>query len=274
MAWKWDLQSWREWVHLEFLFLSDTFCPWFQVKKRNDPPPSLHGQLLWREFFYTAAYNNPDFDRMMNNPICVQIPWDTNPESLAKWAEVSTHQVSGIWCLVEAESADAPPNTCSHRQVAKETKQQVVVCGCVTFLSLGFQGKTGFPWIDAIMTQLRQEGWIHHLARHAVACFLTRGDLWISWEEGMKVCARNKTRQHDFLKFPETEWIQFPVLFEKLRQKVREETGGGLPSRGPNLRFVCCDISKWLWPNPHSWLWRTNKKKNKTNFWASDHWNV
>ena len=26
------------------------------------------------------------------------------------------------------------------------------------------------------MTQLKQEGWIHHLARHAVACFLTRGD--------------------------------------------------------------------------------------------------
>ncbi|XP_033009008.1 cryptochrome-2-like isoform X3 [Lacerta agilis] len=47
--------------------------------------------------------------------------------------------------------------------------------------------QTGFPWIDAIMTQLHQEGWIHHLARHAVACFLTRGDLWISWEEGMQV---------------------------------------------------------------------------------------
>ena len=26
-------------------------------------------------------------------------------------------------------------------------------------------------------------GWIHHLARHAVACFLTRGDLWQHWEE-------------------------------------------------------------------------------------------
>lgn len=37
------------------------------------------------------------------------------------------------------------------------------------------------------MVQLKQEGWIHHLARHAVGCFLTRGDLWISWEEGMKV---------------------------------------------------------------------------------------
>uniref|UniRef100_A0A8C0I8C7 Photolyase/cryptochrome alpha/beta domain-containing protein n=1 Tax=Bubo bubo TaxID=30461 RepID=A0A8C0I8C7_BUBBB len=46
---------------------------------------------------------------------------------------------------------------------------------------------TGFLWIDAILTQLRQEGWIHPLARHAVACFLTRGDLWVSWEEGMEV---------------------------------------------------------------------------------------
>lgn len=47
------------------------------------------------------------------------------------------------------------------------------------------EGKTGFPFIDAIMTQLKSEGWIHHLARHAVACFLTRGDLWQSWEKGM-----------------------------------------------------------------------------------------
>ncbi|XP_066556642.1 cryptochrome-2 isoform X2 [Amia ocellicauda] len=106
-----------------------------QVRKNSSPPLSLFGQLLWREFFYTAATNNPKFDQMEGNPICVQIPWDRNPEALAKWAE----------------------------------------------------GQTGYPWIDAIMTQLRQEGWIHHLARHAVACFLTRGDLWISWESGMRV---------------------------------------------------------------------------------------
>uniref|UniRef100_A0A4W4G9Q0 Photolyase/cryptochrome alpha/beta domain-containing protein n=1 Tax=Electrophorus electricus TaxID=8005 RepID=A0A4W4G9Q0_ELEEL len=113
--------------HLRELYL--------KLRRRSSPPPSLFGQLLWREFFYTAATNNPNFDRMEGNPICVQIPWDHNPEALAKWAE----------------------------------------------------GRTGFPWIDAIMTQLRQEGWVHHLARHAVACFLTRGDLWISWEEGVKV---------------------------------------------------------------------------------------
>mmetsp|Transcript_14320 Transcript_14320/g.29349 ORF Transcript_14320/g.29349 Transcript_14320/m.29349 type:complete len:570 (-) Transcript_14320:17-1726(-) len=46
--------------------------------------------------------------------------------------------------------------------------------------------KTGFPWIDAAMTQLRQEGFLHHLARHSVACFLTRGDLWVSWEHGKR----------------------------------------------------------------------------------------
>ncbi|CAK1548546.1 unnamed protein product [Leptosia nina] len=103
--------------------------------KRVRPPLSLHGQILWREFFYCAATRNPNFDRMVGNPICVQIPWEKNQEALAKWAN----------------------------------------------------GQTGFPWIDAIMIQLREEGWIHHLARHAVACFLTRGDLWISWEEGMKV---------------------------------------------------------------------------------------
>lgn len=45
-------------------------------------------------------------------------------------------------------------------------------------------GRTGYPWIDAIMRQLRQEGWMHHLARHCVACFLTRGDLYQSWTKG------------------------------------------------------------------------------------------
>lgn len=57
----------------------------------------------------------------------------------------------------------------------------------VLMYSVCGQGRTGYPFIDAIMRQLRQEGWIHHLARHAVACFLTRGDLWQSWEEGQKV---------------------------------------------------------------------------------------
>lgn len=57
------------------------------------------------------------------------------------------------------------------------------------FLNRFKTGQTGFPWIDAIMRQLIAEGWIHHLARHSVACFLTRGQLWQSWEEGKKIFA-------------------------------------------------------------------------------------
>ncbi|CAH9108449.1 unnamed protein product [Cuscuta epithymum] len=50
--------------------------------------------------------------------------------------------------------------------------------------------RTGFPWIDAIMVQLRKWGWMHHLARHSVACFLTRGDLFIHWEKGRDIFER------------------------------------------------------------------------------------
>ncbi|CAL9701957.1 unnamed protein product [Knipowitschia caucasica] len=107
----------------------------YKGKKHSSPPVSLHGQLLWREFFYTASLGIPNFNQMKDNTVCTQVDWDTNPQFLKAWRE----------------------------------------------------GQTGFPFIDAIMTQLRTEGWIHHLARHAVACFLTRGDLWISWEEGQKV---------------------------------------------------------------------------------------
>jgi cryptochrome len=45
------------------------------------------------------------------------------------------------------------------------------------------EGRTGYPWIDTCMKKLEQEGWIHHSGRHAVACFLTRGDLWQNWEK-------------------------------------------------------------------------------------------
>lgn len=114
------------------------------LKIKGEPAPmSTFGQILWREFFYTAATKNANFDKILGNPICVQIPWDSNPKALALWAS----------------------------------------------------GKTGFPWIDAIMTQLHEEGWIHHLAYHSVASFLTRGQLWISWEEGMKEQNGNKVKR-------------------------------------------------------------------------------
>ena len=33
-------------------------------------------------------------------------------------------------------------------------------------LVLWQEGRTGYPWIDAAMRQLRKEGWIHHILRY------------------------------------------------------------------------------------------------------------
>ena len=51
-------------------------------------------------------------------------------------------------------------------------------------------GKTGFPYIDAMMRQLESTGWMHHLGRHAVSCFLTRGQLWQNWKVGRDIFDR------------------------------------------------------------------------------------
>ena len=51
-------------------------------------------------------------------------------------------------------------------------------------------GMTGYPYIDAMMRQLDTTGWMHHLGRHAVSCFLTRGQLWQNWKHGRDVFER------------------------------------------------------------------------------------
>ena len=46
-------------------------------------------------------------------------------------------------------------------------------------------GQTGYPSVDAVMNQLRREGWVHHKGRELVLSFLTRGGLFIFWKMGM-----------------------------------------------------------------------------------------
>jgi len=47
--------------------------------------------------------------------------------------------------------------------------------------------ETGYPFVDAGILQMKQEGWCHHVIRNCLSMFLTRGDLWINWEEGFKI---------------------------------------------------------------------------------------
>ena len=58
------------------------------------------------------------------------------------------------------------------------------------FVTAWEEGRTGFPLIDAMMRQLESTGWMHHLGRHAVSCFFTRGQLWQHWKLGRDIFER------------------------------------------------------------------------------------
>ncbi|KAG7393018.1 Cryptochrome-2 [Phytophthora pseudosyringae] len=121
------------------------------AKALSATPVSLDGQLLWREFFHCHGRANPYFDKMEESPTCLQIDWR--------------------WHTIPKTEEDMTDDDKLARSQFKAWTD----------------GQTGFPWIDAIMIQLKEEGWMHHLARHSVACFLTRGDLYISWVRGLEV---------------------------------------------------------------------------------------
>ncbi|GHP04859.1 cryptochrome-2 [Pycnococcus provasolii] len=118
----------------------------YKTGAHAQPPVSLHGQLMWREFNICMARQANrkvpgSWGQMAGNYLCRPMPWKSPTDDAATAAQYAAWR----------------------------------------------DGKTGYPFVDAIMRQLRQEGFIHHLGRHMVACFLTRGDLWISWEAGARV---------------------------------------------------------------------------------------
>ena len=43
-------------------------------------------------------------------------------------------------------------------------------------------GKTGYPFVDAGMRQLKQTGWMHNRLRMVVTCFACK-DLWLDWKD-------------------------------------------------------------------------------------------
>ena len=125
--------------------------------KQSTIPTNLIGQLLFRDMYFGAqAKLGYSFAQTSGNSHCRFIPWH-----LPSKVDPGNGLITGSY---EVDSEDAE-----------------------SWFQRWKYGKTGFPWIDAIMRQLRQEGWIHHLARHAVACFLTRGGCYISWERGAEV---------------------------------------------------------------------------------------
>ena len=68
-------------------------------------------------------------------------------------------------------------------------------------------GVTGVPLVDAAMRQLVTTGWLHHILRHVVACFLTRGALWVSWEHGMRVFERHLIDHDPAINAGNWQWL-------------------------------------------------------------------
>lgn len=125
--------------------------------KASQPPTSLTGQLLFRDMYFGAqAALGYAFGQTYNNPQCRFIPWHLPSE-----IDTNTRLITGKYLVDNAQAE--------------------------TYFKRWKEGRTGFPWIDALMRQLRLEGWIHHLGRHAVACFLTRGGCYVDWERGAEV---------------------------------------------------------------------------------------
>lgn len=126
-------------------------------KGASSPPVSLTGQLLFRDMYFAAqAALGAVFHQTANNPYVRFIPWH-----LPSKRDHKTGIVTGDY-HIDSEQAE-------------------------TWFRRWKNGVTGFPWIDALMRQLRVEGWIHHLGRHSVACFLTRGGCYVDWERGAEV---------------------------------------------------------------------------------------
>ncbi|KAJ0335268.1 hypothetical protein COL922a_009471 [Colletotrichum nupharicola] len=120
-------------------------------------PENLLGQLLFRDMYFAAhAALGYKFTQTANNPYCRFIPWH-----LPSKVDSNTGLITGEY-HVDSKQADE-------------------------WFRRWKYGLTGFPWIDALMRQMREEGWIHHLGRHSVACFLTRGGCYIDWERGCEV---------------------------------------------------------------------------------------
>ena len=125
--------------------------------KQSTIPTNLIGQLLFRDMYFAAqAPLGYSFAQTVGNSHCKFIPWH-----LPSKIDPHTHLMTGEYEIDRPQAE--------------------------TWFQRWKWGQTGFPWIDAVMRQLRQEGWIHHLARHAVACFLTRGGCYIHWERGAEV---------------------------------------------------------------------------------------
>lgn len=150
------------------------------------------------------------FSKPQTNPFALEPPSTTGLSAYLKFGALSARTF--YWALAELDGPGAtrPPVSLTGQLLWREFFSAVAasvgpaferiadnpVCRAIDWdtneasAAAWAAGRTGYPLIDAAMRQLHEWGWMHHLARHIVACFLTRGDLWQSWTVGRDVFDR------------------------------------------------------------------------------------
>ncbi|KAI2794365.1 hypothetical protein POX_a00963 [Penicillium oxalicum] len=146
-----------------------------KTKKQNaGPPANLPGQLLFRDMYFAAqAAVGAPFARVEGNSVVRFIDWHLQSKLVQSEEKKNKKHGKGT------EKGD--------ENILPARDYEVDSSEAEEWFQRWKTGRTGFPWIDALMRQLITEGWIHHLGRHSVACFLTRGGCYISWERGAEV---------------------------------------------------------------------------------------
>jgi cryptochrome len=149
-------------------------------KRVTEPPTSLLGQLLFREMYFGAQEAlGGVFGQMLGNHNVRFIPWH-----LPTVYDEKTGLPTGKYA-VDSDQAEQ-------------------------------WFRSGFPWIDGLMRQLKEEGWIYHLGRHAIACFLTRGGAYIDWERGAEVFADWLLDHEPACNVGNWQWLSCTAFFSNI----------------------------------------------------------
>ncbi|GAA98066.1 uncharacterized protein L969DRAFT_59737 [Mixia osmundae IAM 14324] len=184
--------------------------------KHTQPPVSLIGQCLWREFFHYNMRVTPNWHEIRGNPICKYIDWRLDDRYDDKGEPIPRSE----WKLSDEE---------------KEAEK---------VLEAWTHGQTGFPWIDAIMRQLKMHGWIHHLARHSVACFLTRGHAYISWVRGKEVFERWLIDHDPAMNTGNWMWLSASAFYSQWFRVYGMAYGSNWDKSGALIREFCPELNK------------------------------
>lgn len=112
------------------------------------------------------------------NSLCRQIDWDENEEFYKAWESGKTGY----------PFVDAIMRCTFHCQPEYHVKRgfPAGIQADIDAVLLPDSGTSDFCTVVFVnqRRQLIETGHMHHLARHMVACFLTRGDMYVSWERG------------------------------------------------------------------------------------------